>query len=181
MPPNLRPEDGSLDRAKDWAQRLRTGARMVHLATASEDGTPESSLVPAIIAETGEIIVLVSGLARHTANLRANPRASVLMLDAEAEVARRSPLATPRLTLGCRVQPLPRESPGWPKAIARFHAGFGETIAVLSALSDFGCFTLHPEQGRLVSGFGQAFAVDPSDWTQLTRLAPASASQRSER
>ena len=181
MTPNPRPEDGSLARARDWVQRMRTGARMAHLATASPDGKPEASLVPAIMHETGEIIVLVSGLARHTTNLRTNPRASILLLDADSEMARRNPLATPRMTLNCRVEPLPRESPEWPGVMAKFHAGFGETIAVLSTLSDFGCFSLHPEQGRLVAGFGQAFEVDPNDWTKLSRLGPSSPPQGTAR
>lgn len=167
------PEDEPLVRAQAWAHTLRTGARLVHLATAGPDGAPEASLVPAIMADDGVMIVLVSGLARHTANLRSNPRASVLMADADNEVARRNPLATPRITLRCRVDPLPRESSEWPAAMGRFHAGFGETIAVLSALPDFGCFRLQSEHGRLVAGFGQAFDVDPRDWTKLSRLAPA--------
>lgn len=154
---------------------------MVHLATASAAGVPEASLVPAIIAEDGAMTVLVSGLARHTANLRANPRASVLMWEADAEALRSNPLAVPRIILGCTVKPLPRESPEWPAAMAKFEARFGDVIAVVSALSDFGCFRLHADEGRLLMGFGQAFHVEPGDWTKLSRIAPPSPSAGSSR
>lgn len=178
---NPQSDDGALVRAREWVQRLRPDARMVNLATADAAGKPEASLVPAAIAEDGVITVLVSGLARHTANLRTNPSASVLMTDADVEAARASPLAVPRISLSCRVEPLPRESPQWPVALAQFQARFGDVIAVVSALSDFGCFRLYPEEGRLVMGFGQAFHVDPSDWTKLSRLAPRAPSNRPER
>lgn len=166
--------EATLVGAQDLVRRLREGARMLQLATAAADGTPEASLVPGVIAADGEIIVLVSGLARHTANLRVNPRASVLMADATSEAAQRMPLATPRLTFSCRVEGLPRESSDWNAMMARFHERFGDAIAVLSGLGDFGCFRLLPLSGRLVAGFGQAFDVAPRDWTQLTRIgAPA--------
>jgi putative heme iron utilization protein len=164
--------EAALVRAQELVQRIRDSATMVHLATASADGTPESSLVPAVLESDGEIIVLVSGLARHTANLRENPRASILLLEKDGETARRQPMATPRLTLRCQVEPLPRDGPTWGQAMSRFHAVFGEAVAVLSALSDFGTFRLRPEAGRLVAGFGQAFEVDPRDWTRLTRVGP---------
>jgi putative heme iron utilization protein len=170
---NSQANAAALTNVQALIRHLRAEARMLHLATAAADGTPEASLVPGVIDEDGHFIVLVSSLARHTLNLQANPRASVLLADASSEAARRTPLATPRLTLSCRVEPLHRDHPQWNAVMKLFHDRFGETIAILSTLADFGCFRLMPLRGRLVAGFGQAYEVAPAEWTQLTRVPPS--------
>jgi heme iron utilization protein len=91
-----------------FAEQART---LVHLARAGILGTlsrrhpghPFVSVMPYVPDERGRPLVLISGLAMHTQNLDADPRTSLLVVQAGHE----DPLAMARVTLMGRAHRLP--------------------------------------------------------------------------
>lgn len=156
----------ALARATALTARLRATLSTVHLATTSADGEPDASIAAALLDADGAFVIYISGLAVHTHNLRAVPRASVLLI--ETETATPNPFARPRLTFACTAEPIPREAPAHTALVAAFRAKFGPTIDVVATLPDFQFIRLLPHRGRVVAGFGAAFEVNPRDWSQLT-------------
>lgn len=149
--------------ARRWAQQIRAEFRTVILATTSIDAEPDASVAGAIIAGDGAFLVYASRLAAHTRNLLATRRASVLVIEDEAAAAQ--PLARRRLTFQCLAAPVPREDAAHAPALAALRTRLGPTFDLISSLGDFQLFRLVPQAGRLVAGFGQAYEVNPVDWT----------------
>jgi putative heme iron utilization protein len=91
-----------------FGEQART---LVHLAPSGTLGTlsrrhpghPFVSVMPYAPGDRGRPLVLISGLAMHTQNLDADPRASLLVVQAGHE----DPLAMARVTLMGRAQRLP--------------------------------------------------------------------------
>lgn len=158
----------SSDQLGEIIARFRESLRTVVLATVSAAGEPESSVAAAVLGDAGTLVVYVSGLAAHTRNLRANPRASVLLAEDESTAAQ--PLARRRLTLACIAAPIARDGVEFAPLVAQFRARFGATIDLLAAMPDFQLVRLTPQRARLVVGFGQAFELDPRDWTVRSRV-----------
>ncbi len=97
------------DRDAADALRLMREARFAGLATIdAETGGPYASLVNIALPASGRPVILISALARHTANLRANPAASLLI--AEPSTPDGDPLASPRVTLSGRFGQLSDDS-----------------------------------------------------------------------
>ena len=65
---------------------LIEGERNAMLCTLSKkiDGWPFGSITPYAVAATGEPIILISEIAEHTRNLRADARASLLVQDSQS-------------------------------------------------------------------------------------------------
>ena len=156
----------SLDRARTLVAQLRTGFKTIILGTASPDGEPDASPVAAVLDAEGVFYICVSGLAAHTRHLHANRRASVLLLEDEADT--RQSFARRRLTLSCSTSVLPRESPEASRILSALRAKFGAPVDLVASLPDFQLIALTPQRGRLVAGFGEAYEVDPHDWSNLT-------------
>ncbi len=156
------------DRTTEIITRIRKNLRTVVLGTVSAEGEPEASVAGAVLGEGGTLVVYVSGLAVHTRNLRASGRASVLLAEDESDAAQ--PLARRRLTLTCTATPVPREGAEFLALVAAFRARFGATIDLLATMPDFQLFRLAPQRGRLVVGFGQAFELEPRDWSVKSRV-----------
>ena len=88
------PEPTFAERARTLAHVGRTGT----LATASRRhaGHPFASVMPYGLDDEGQPLFLISALAMHTQNLEADPRASLLVAQADGEG---DPLASGRVTL----------------------------------------------------------------------------------
>ncbi len=138
-------------------QNLLQSQQTLLLATVSEQGIPEISYAPFIRDDQGCFNIYVSQLASHTRNLLHHPQVSVLFIRPEAE----SPnlFARERATLSCSVKEIARDDDSFTARIAALHTRFGEIISLLSSLNDFHLFTLCPQSGRYVLGFGQAFSI----------------------
>lgn len=161
------------DRAAEFTAHCLNHLSTVILGTASAEGEPDASVAAALLDGENTFVIYISGLAAHTRNLRGNPRASVLLV--EAETAATPPLARPRLTFACTAAPVARESAEHAAFVAQFRAKFGSVIDVVEGLPDFQFVRLTPQRGRVVVGFGAAFEVDPCDWTRLTPVGRPSA------
>ena len=152
--------------ARELIATLREQLSTIILGTAAPDGAPEASVAAALLDADGAFVIYISGLAAHTRHLRANPRASVLLLEPEATPG--NPLARRRLTFACTAEAIARESAAHADLILSFRQKFGATIDMVSTLPDFQFVRLHPQSGRVVAGFGAAFEVNQHDWSDLT-------------
>lgn len=133
--------------------------RTAALATRDEAGAPAVSLVPFAVCPALQCLVIhVSALSPHTAQLQADPRAAVLV-DA-GEVDGEPVHALHRLSLSVRAETATGEA----LAVARqdYMTRFPEA-ADMTALPDFRFVLLHPLQGRQIAGFGAARRIDGTD------------------
>lgn len=112
-------------------------------------GYPYGSVTPYALAADGAPLLLLSGLAAHTRNLVAEPRAGLFVGD-RAAVA--DPQAGARLSLLGRVERVAapdaeegrrRYTERWPQAAAYFELG------------DFALWRFAIEEARLIAGFGE--------------------------
>ena len=92
------------------------------------------------------------------------------MLLVEDEAVTAHPFARGRLTFACAVSLLPRGSAESGPLLAALRAKFGATVDLIASLPDFQVVRLTPERGRLIAGFGEAFEIDPQDWSRLTPI-----------
>lgn len=162
--PAPRKED-ALGRAREAATRLRANMKTVILGTVSPAGEPDASVAAAVLGEDGAFYVYVSGLSLHTRNLLETAKASVLIIQDEA--AAKQLLARQRLTFPCAASLVERGSAEFQTRMTALKGVFGPVMEHLEGMVDFRLFRLAPGTGRLVAGFGQAYDVNPSDWTRL--------------
>jgi putative heme iron utilization protein len=127
------------------AKRLLREAGRGALATLSPGGAPYASLVTVATAMDGAPILLLSRLARHTANVGADPRVS-LLLEGERE---RDPLEGGRVSLSGI---LSRTDD--PAARRRFLARHPSAEAY-AGFADFGFWRMQMSGAHLVAGFGR--------------------------
>jgi len=120
----------------------------------SGSGYPYASLITLATDPSGAPIFLISKLARHTANLAHDDRASVL-IDATGALA--DPLQGARLTLHGRAEPTAEVT-----ARRRFLARHPEA-AFYGDFPDFGFWRLRVEGAHYIGGFGRIFDLDPGD------------------
>lgn len=146
------------------ASRLLRTARTGALATLIPGaGDPYCSLVNVASDVDGAPLILVSSLAIHTANLKTDPRAS-LMLDARGAG---DPLEGARVMLGGRFTPDSGE-----RARRRYLAAQPEAAA-FAGFADFSIWRLDLASVHLVAGFGRISDIPPADL--LVDLAGAEA------
>lgn len=150
-------EEAPQEIAKEVRQIIRA-ARRASLATLDADGGPFSSLIVTATDICGAPITCMSSLARHTANLLRDDRASLLF---EAGEGPQDILARARVTVTGRLQPVEEDAakrrflaaqPG-----ARSYAGF----------RDFGFYRMKMDAAHLVAGFGRIHTLSE----QLTLAA----------
>ena len=125
------------------------------LATIDQgNGYPYVSLITLATDAAGAPIFLISTLARHTANLAQDRRASI-MVDETGALA--DPLQGARLTLFGRAEPMGGEGAG-----QRFLARHAEA-AFYAGFPDFAFWRLNVEGAHYIGGFGRIFDLTPSE------------------
>jgi putative heme iron utilization protein len=148
------------DITRDY-QELMASQQTLLLSTASTNGAPDISYAPFVRDHAGVFYIYVSEMACHTVNLLNNPRASILFICPEYES--RNLFARERAVLSCSVQEIRRDDAIYADRLQALQEQFGEVVSVLRSLSDFHLFSLRPENGRYVVGFGRAFSINASD------------------
>ncbi len=152
------------------ARTLVAQTHIATLATLSEDGTPWASLVAYAQLPDGAPVLCLSGLAEHERNLRADPRASLLVCGPIGA----DPLAAARVTLAGRAQ-LAADEVG---AAAR-EALIAQvpSAAVYVDFGDFSLRTLVVERVRWVGGYGRMASAEGADYAAAAAdpVAPAAA------
>jgi hypothetical protein len=115
---------------------------------------PYASLITLATDASGAPTFLISKLARHTANLAQDARASI-MVDETGALA--DPLQGSRVTVYGRAEPTPEEG-----VRRRFLARHPEA-AFYADFPDFGFWRLAVEGAHYIGGFGRIFDLDPSE------------------
>ncbi|MCF7503144.1 MULTISPECIES: heme utilization protein HutZ [Vibrio] len=148
---------------KEFRQERRT----LQLATVDQEGRPNVSYAPFVQNQEG-YFVLISDIARHARNLKANPQVSLMMI--EDEESSKQLYARKRLTFDAQASVVERETELWTQVIGQMQERFGEIIDGLSQLQDFSLFNLKAENGLFVKGFGQAYQVSGDDLVDFVHL-----------
>lgn len=148
------------------ARRLARGHDRGALATVDAAGWPHASLVLYALDASSRPVMMLSDLARHTANLRETGRAA-LLVDGTAQAG--SALTGPRLTIAGTVEPT-----GDPDArrrfLARHPAGAG-----FARFGDMRVWRIEPDHGLLVQGFGAIHRLTAADLVAVCPPALAAA------
>ena len=127
-------------------------------AHSKHGGWPFGSVTPYALTADGDPILLLSDLAEHTHNLRADPRASLLVQDASG---RDSPQAAARVTLLGRAS-IPEGDEG-EAAKTAYLARFPEAKGHFGAHAFF-IHVLRVERVRWIAGFGTMGWLDRAGW-----------------
>lgn len=130
------------------ARQILLQPNIASLGTISQEG-PFVSLVLVAATEPTELVLLLSGLAKHTKNLAENPRCSAL-ISATPEGA--EPMASPRITVVGEVTKLPRDDDKEERAT--FLKGH-PNAAMYADFGDFAFYRLTVAEAHLVAGFGR--------------------------
>jgi hypothetical protein len=160
--------DDALERARAAVLFLRDTLKTIQLGTVSASGEPDCSVAPYVLAPDGALLTYISNLSLHTANLRANGRATALLIEDEATAGHL--LARRRLTLAARATFVARDDASFGPGMQALRERFGTVMAHLEKMHDFHLVRLAPDRARLVAGFGQAYDADPIDWTRLRHV-----------
>ena len=147
------------------AQRVLRRASHGALATLSveQDGWPFASAVNLVAQPDGCPAFLISGLAEHTRNLRADPRASLLVVDPYAPAE-----GAPRLSLMGHAEPVTLDALAQARFV-RLHPAAEQYLS----FGDFSFWQLRPERLRLIGGFGAAGWVTGSRYCHAPALSLA--------
>lgn len=130
---------------------LRLGAAAaLGTQSASVEGYPFVSSLPYVLDGACRPLFLISGLAEHTRNLLANPRASLLVLEGEG-----GRLDQGRATLLGRVLPATLDE-GTQARYLRYRPEAADYLA----LGDFRFFRMEPDRARFIGGFGRMGWLD---------------------
>lgn len=156
--------------AKTLLRSIRAGA----LGTLDRNtGHPVTTLTNVATDVDGAPIILVSGLSSHTANLNADPRASLLL----AETGKGDPLAHPRLTVLGAMRRVPNDDPLYGRVRARFLSRHPKS-ALYVDFPDFTFQRMNVASAHLNGGFARAADLAGADI--LTDLVDAEALIASE-
>lgn len=141
--------------------------RVAALATLDAEGRPFASMVPfALDRDTGHLVIHVSGLAPHTANLLRTPQVSVLIM--QSEVVGEPVHALPRVSLEGVATALAPQEAAWDSGRAAYLARFPEAEP-MTQLGDFRFVGITIHAARQVAGFGAARTLDAADLQQVLR------------
>ncbi len=151
----IRPTDAD---ARALARDLVRSARHGALATLAGDGHPFASLTSLATDSDGTPLILISALSGHTGNLKADPRASLMV----ARSGKGDPLAHPRISLKVRAQPVARHGEDGIRIRRRFLARQPKARLYVD-FPDFAFFALAIEGASLNGGFGRAYELAPAD------------------
>lgn len=136
----------------EWCKTLLEGESVAALSSLAE-GYPYASLVQYALDPEGHPLLLISDLAEHTHNLKADARASLLVWQSSGRL---DPLARGRVTLVGQAEPAPPELLETYLAKqpqARPYAGF----------KDFHLWRIRSQRLRWVGGFGEMSWVSPQE------------------
>ena len=139
--------------------------RVAALGSLNQDGTPMVSMVPFAISPVDPCLVIhVSELAAHTANLLARPAVSLLVMRPEPPG---EPVhALSRATLEGRATLLVRDRASRSTCRASYLARFPEAEP-MTELGDFMFIAIHLQGARQIAGFGSARSVSAKELVQL--------------
>lgn len=162
----MQPEDRAALR------QLMTTHRQAALGTV-DAGAPFVSMVLYALewrTEAGPAFIIhVSGLSAHTRHMRADPRASLLVM--RPDTGANDPQALARVTIQCRAIPLAPDDPTYPAARLAYLTRLPQQEYLFS-FPDFTLFRLEPQSARYIGGFARAFSLTADQFAAILRTEP---------
>jgi putative heme iron utilization protein len=159
-----------MDDAQIALLRAVVAAQPVAALATLHHGEPATSMTPyAWLPEGGELVLHVSRLATHTADMQAHATVSLLVVG-PADMAE-TPLALPRLSVQGEARTCLPEDPRYAAARSAYLARFPDAEP-LFGFGDFSLVLVQPQHLRFVGGFGRAHAVSLAAWGQALALLP---------
>ena len=131
-------------------------------------GAPLVSRVGVSTDMDGTPVILISGLAAHSAALRADARCSLLL----GEPGKGDPLAHARISIDCTAVEIQRDSADHVRIEGRY-LRHQPKASLYAGLGDFRYFRLEPRKASLNGGFGRAYAMKAEE---ILSLSPANES-----
>jgi len=139
------PEPALAERGRTLIQLGRIGTLSTH--SRKHPGFPFGSVMPYAPDQQGRPVFLISSMAMHTQNLRADARASLLVMQEGGE----DPLGAARITLAGEVLPVPETETG----VAReLYLSRHENARYWVDFDDFGFCRMQPAGVYFIGGFG---------------------------
>jgi putative heme iron utilization protein len=145
------------------AERVRTLISLTSVATLStlslrHDGFPFGSLMPFALDSAGRPIFLISNMAMHTQNLKADPRCSLFVGQAGTDG---DALGSARATIIGHAEPVPDDETA---SVRETYLTSHENSRYWVDFADFNFFRLQPIDLYYVGGFGVMGWVEAKDY-----------------
>ncbi|HYO75117.1 MAG TPA: DUF2470 domain-containing protein [Thermoanaerobaculia bacterium] len=169
LPPSTAPEPTYAERARTLIERESLGTLSTH--SVKHAGWPFGSVMPYALTSDGVPIFLISGMAIHTQNVLADPRASLLVMQSGNAS---DPLGLARATLLGTVTRIDDVSDELRQLYLARHPNARHWIDY----SDFAFFRLDVTQVYFVGGFGVMGWIASDDYTRAEADPLADASAR---
>lgn len=169
LPPFAGPEPTYAERARTLLARESLG--MLSTNSVKHPGWPFGSVMPYVLASDGAPVFLISGMAIHTQNVTADPRASLLVMQSGSEG---DPLGLARATLLGTVTNIDGVPDELRQAYLERHPNARHWIGY----SDFAFYRLDVTQIYFVGGFGAMGWVAASDYAAAEKDPLADAAAR---
>ena len=146
-----------------WKNDIQSLIASTHIAFLSTMGerSPETSMCPYAILN-GDIVLHLSGLAKHTKNIQSNPGVGLMICTPEAPES--SPLALARISFTGMIEPVPQNKQNI------YQQAYLNKIPDAEPLFSFPDFTLYRikvDSAHWVGGFGKARKVPLATWKSL--------------
>ncbi len=156
------PQPASTVPEPSYAERVRTLLGTESLGTLATQsvkhpGFPFASVMPFALVENASPLFLISGMAIHTQNLLADPRASLLVMQSGSGA---DPLGSPRATLVGSVRRIENAGESLRRAYLDRHPSAQHWISY----ADFSFFQFDVAQIYFIGGFGVMGWVAASDY-----------------
>ena len=149
------------DDAIRTAERILRGQTIASLGTLHA-GEPAVSMVP-FAAAGGALVIHVSRLSSHTADMLAHATVGLLIVEANADDV--LPQARARLSISGEAQRL-TDGPEEDGARAAYLERFPDAAPIFE-LGDFSLFAIRPRSIRVIGGFGRAATLSPEQIASL--------------
>ncbi len=145
------------------ARRLLRATDSGVLATMSRElpGYPFGSVTPFVTSQEGRPLIYVSTIAQHTANMQADPRVCLTVVESGAGNTQ----ALGRTSLVGDASPVPAAAVEAERE--RYFAFFPEAREY-GGTHDFRLYRIEPKRVRFIGGFGRIWWVEPQDWAVPT-------------
>ena len=163
------PEPTLAERGRTLIHLGRIGTLSTH--SRKQPGFPFGSVMPYAPDEQGRPVFLISNMAMHTQNLKADARASLLVMQDSGES---DPLGAARITLVGEALPVPEAETA---AVRELYLGRHENARYWVDFDDFGFYRMQPADVYFVGGFGVMGWVTAEEYavSQPDPLADAAA------
>ncbi len=155
------------EQSEQTLARLIRETRIAALGTL-HDGEPNLAMVAYSFAEDfSAFYIHVSKLGKHTTDMEADPRVSLLIT--ETDDHRLDPQTLARISIRGTAEIFPRIDSSYAQVKQNYLERFPEAEQLFS-LGDFNIWKITPKGVRFVAGFGRAFNLVPEALIKISTL-----------